>query len=80
MTTSTPLALLVVTRNHDGNRTRDNDDDAIINQTDVTWRLQASGIKHTALGGLELAREKLDRINYTLDANPARSDDGTPAP
>ena len=27
-------------------------------------------MKHTLLTGLELARETLDRWNYTLDANP----------
>ena len=39
VTPNTPLELLRVTRNHDGGRTRDNDDDAIINQTDITWKL-----------------------------------------
>jgi catecholate siderophore receptor len=78
VTPNTPLELLRVNRVHDGNRTRDNDDDAFVNQTDITWRLKYGGIKHTVLGGLELAREKLDRINYTLDANPNLA--GTQAP
>ena len=30
----------VVTRNHDTGRTRDNDDDALINQTELMWRLR----------------------------------------
>lgn len=70
VTPATPLELLRVQRNHDSGRTRDNDDDALINQTDITWKLATGGIRHTVLTGLELAREKLDRINYTLDANP----------
>ena len=78
VTAATPLEDLLVIRNHDTNRTRDNDDHALINQTDVTWKVAASGIKHTVLGGLELAREKLDRWNYTLDANPAQA--GTQVP
>ena len=68
---STPLADVLVNRNHDTNRTRDNDDHALINQTDITWKLTAGGVKHTVLGGLELAREKLNRWNYALDANPS---------
>ena len=28
-------------------------------------------MKHTLLTGLELSRERLNRWNYTLDANPA---------
>ena len=78
VTPSTPLELLRVTRNHDSGRTRDNDDDAIINQTDVTWRLQSGRVKHLVLTGLELAREKLDRIGYTLDANPGLAGTQTP--
>lgn len=70
VTPNTPLELLRVQRNHDGGRTRDSDDTALINQTDLTWKLQAGTMKHTVLTGLELAREKLDRINYALDANP----------
>lgn len=78
VTPNTPLELLRVTRNHDSGRTRDNDDTAFINQTDVTWRLQSGGTKHLLLTGLELAKEKLDRIGYTLDANPNQA--GTQAP
>lgn len=78
VTPGTPLELLRVQRNHDGGRTRDNDDTALINQTDLTWKLQSGGIKHTLLAGLELAREKLDRLGYTLDANPNQA--GTQAP
>ena len=64
-------SLLLVTRNHDTNRTRDNADDTLINQTDLTWKFEAGGMKHTLLTGLELSRERLNRWNYALDANPA---------
>ena len=59
-----------MTRNHDTNRTRDNDDDALINQTDLTWKLATGAVKHIVLAGLELARETLNRRNYALDADP----------
>lgn len=78
VTPSTPLELLRVTRNHDSGRTRDNDDDAFVNQTDVTWRLQAGNTKHIVLTGMEVARERLDRMNFTLDANPGQA--GAQAP
>jgi catecholate siderophore receptor len=78
VTAATPDSLLLVTRNHDSNRTRDNADTAFINQTDLTWKFATGGIKHTLLTGLELSREKLNRWNYTLDANPALA--GTQAP
>ncbi|HYC35451.1 MAG TPA: TonB-dependent siderophore receptor [Usitatibacter sp.] len=74
----TPLGLLQVRRNHDTGRTRDNDDGAIINQTDVTWKLRSGGVKHTLLTGLELSRERLDRVNFALDADPTQP--GTQAP
>jgi catecholate siderophore receptor len=66
ITAATPPELLMVTRAHDGGRTRDNDDNSIINQTDVTWKFSGLGIKHQLLTGLELSREKLNRWNYTL--------------
>jgi catecholate siderophore receptor len=78
LSSTTPLEDLLVTRNHDTNRTRDNDDDAVVNQTDVTWKLATGRVKHTVLAGLELAREKLDRWNYALDANPALAGVQTP--
>jgi catecholate siderophore receptor len=68
---STPDSLLTVTRNHDGGRTRDNDDNALINQTDLTWKFATGDLKHTLLTGLELSRERLNRWTYTLDASPA---------
>ena len=71
VTPATPLDLLVVTRNHDRGRTRNNDDQVLINQTDITWRATTGAVKHTVLGGVELALERLDRFNYNLDANPA---------
>ena len=67
---TTPIENLMVTRNHDGNRSRDNDDSAFVNQTDVSWRINAGGMKHLVTGGLELAREKLDRWNFNIDADP----------
>jgi catecholate siderophore receptor len=70
VTASTPLELLMVTRNHDAGRSRDNDDDALINQTELTWRFGTGGMRHTLLTGLELARERLNRQNYALDADP----------
>ncbi|HEX2828506.1 MAG TPA: TonB-dependent siderophore receptor [Burkholderiales bacterium] len=71
VTASTPLSLIQVTRNHDTNRSRDNADDAVINQTELTWKAVTGTIKHTVLGGLELGRERLNRHNNQLDANPA---------
>jgi catecholate siderophore receptor len=71
VTTSTPHELLLVTRNHDKGRTKNSDDDVLINQTELTWRLATGAIKHTVLGGVELAQEKLNRFNYHLDADPA---------
>jgi catecholate siderophore receptor len=71
LTRSTPLDLILVNRAHDGGRTRDNDDTALINQTEVTWNVATGSVRHTVLGGLELAHERLDRRNYILDANPA---------
>jgi catecholate siderophore receptor len=70
VTPATPLELLMVDRRHDGGRTRDNDDDALINQTELIWRLTGGGIRHTVLAGLELSSEKLHRWNYVLDADP----------
>ena len=67
-----------MTRNHDTGRTRDNDDDSLINQTELTWSFGTGGMKHTLLTGLELARERLDRQNYMLDADPLHA--GTQAP
>jgi len=67
---TTRIEDLVVNRNHDGNRSRNNDDSAFVNQTDVSWRINAGGMKHLVTGGLELAREKLDRWNFTIDADP----------
>ena len=70
LTPATPLSALVVTRNHDGGRTRDNDDDAFVNQTELVSKFDAWGMRHTLLAGLELGKEELHRWNYALDANP----------
>jgi catecholate siderophore receptor len=72
VTPATPLELLRVARNHDSGRTRENDDTSFINQTDVTWRAHGAGVKHLVLTGMEIAREKLDRTGFTLDANPSQ--------
>jgi catecholate siderophore receptor len=64
VTKNTPLELMLANRVH--NRGRDNDDVTLINQTELTWKLETAGIKHTVLGGLELARETLDRRNHTF--------------
>jgi catecholate siderophore receptor len=69
LTRSTPVDLILVNRAHDGNRARDNDDTALINQTEVVWNVSTGSVQHTVLGGIELAHEKLDRRNYILDAN-----------
>jgi catecholate siderophore receptor len=70
VTRETPRELLRVTRNHDTGRTRDNDDDAIISLTELTWKAATGSVRHTVLAGLELANEKLSRTNYQLDADP----------
>jgi len=77
-TPSTPLDQVLVRRRHDGGRTRDNDDDSFINQTDLTWKAVTGSVKHTVLTGMELSRERLNRWNYTLDADPATA--GTQIP
>jgi catecholate siderophore receptor len=79
LSTATPISRLLAVRNHDSGRTRDNDDWAYINQTDLTWKFGAGGMKHTLLTGLELASERLHRWNYILDANPALAGTQNPA-
>ncbi|MGH8739950.1 MAG: TonB-dependent receptor [Burkholderiales bacterium] len=66
VTRGTPLGLLQVNRRHDSGRARDNDDSALVNQTELTWKVASGAVKHTVLGGLELAKERLDRNNYTI--------------
>jgi catecholate siderophore receptor len=63
VTTATPYELLMVNRSH--NKSRDNDDTVLINQTELTWKVETGAVKHTVLTGLELAKEELDRVNYT---------------
>ncbi|HEY8245592.1 MAG TPA: TonB-dependent siderophore receptor [Casimicrobiaceae bacterium] len=70
VTRETPHELLRVNRNHDTGRTKDNDDDALISQTEIVWKPVTGTVRHVVLGGLELARERIDRVNYALDANP----------
>jgi catecholate siderophore receptor len=78
VTDATPASLLLVNRNHDTNRSKDNDDTALISQTEVTWRTTTGPVGHTVLGGLELARERLDRRNHQLDADPSMPGVQTP--
>jgi catecholate siderophore receptor len=63
ITASTPLDQILAVRNH--SKSRDNDDDSLISQTELTWRVQTGAVRHTLLGGLELGQEKFDRWNYT---------------
>lgn len=78
VTTATPHKLLLVQRNHDRGRTKNSDDDVLINQTELTWRVATGALKHTVLGGLELAQEKFNRFNSNLDADPATPGIQTP--
>jgi catecholate siderophore receptor len=78
ISTATPLEDLLVRRNHDGNRTRDNDDHVLINQTELEWSIESGAVRHSFLAGLELARERLERWNYLLDADPSQDGIQTP--
>jgi catecholate siderophore receptor len=78
VTTTTPLNLLLVNRNHDGGRTRSNDDETLINQIELTWKTAIGAVKHTVLTGLEVGNERLNRWNYILDADPVTA--GTQIP
>lgn len=69
VTPATPLANLLVNRVH--TKARDADDTALINQTELTWKVATGALKHTVLGGVELARERLDRQNYTFAGTTA---------
>jgi catecholate siderophore receptor len=71
VTRTTPLELLRVNRRHDAGRARDNDDSALVNQTELTWKKATGTMRHTVLGGLELAKEELDRNNYTFTGTTA---------
>jgi catecholate siderophore receptor len=71
VTAATPTELLQLQRQHDKGRSKVNDDDALVSQTELTWKLASGAVKHTVLGGLELARERLNRYSKSIDANPA---------
>ena len=71
VTAATPIEQIRALRQH--NKARDNDDTALINQTELTWKVETGAIKHTVLTGLELAQEKLYRWNYTFAGNFASS-------
>ena len=47
VTAATPFDLLLANRIH--NKSRDNDDEALINQTDLIWKVETGAIKHTVL-------------------------------
>ena len=64
VTQATPVELLLANRIH--SKARDNDDRVLINQTELTWKVESGAIKHTVLTGLELANEQLERWNYTF--------------
>jgi len=64
VTPATPHELLLVDRNH--SKSRDNDDTVLINQTELTWKLETGAVKHTVLTGLELGKEELDRMSYNF--------------
>jgi catecholate siderophore receptor len=70
VTPATPLELLMVNRRHDTGRNRNNDDDTIFNQTDLTWKFGMGGMRHTMITGMELGRERIDRSRFALDADP----------
>ncbi|MGH8665246.1 MAG: TonB-dependent receptor [Burkholderiales bacterium] len=78
VTPATPLDLLMVRRRHDTGRNRNNDDDTIFNQTDLTWKFGTGSVRHTMITGMELGRERIDRSRYALDADP--NTPGTQAP
>lgn len=77
VTATTPLNLLMANRSH--NKARDNDDQVLINQTELTWKVETGAIKHTVLTGLELAKEELDRRNYSFDADPLTAGNQAPS-
>ena len=62
---NTPLELLRVTRNHDTGRTRDNDDTALINQTELTGRSRPAASSTRCWPGSSSRSEKLDRAATT---------------
>ena len=64
ITSSTPLDQIYASRAH--TKARDNDDKILINQTELTWKVETGAVKHTVLTGLELGDEKLNRWNYTF--------------
>ena len=73
VTASTPLELLLVTRNHDTGARATTTTTRSINQTELTWKVATGRSSTHVLDGLELARERLDRQNYMLDADPAHA-------
>jgi catecholate siderophore receptor len=66
-TPTTPLTAINVNRGHPS---RDREDSILVNQTDVTYRLQTWGLEHLLLGGLEVARETADTTTFTVAGIP----------
>ncbi|MCC7080488.1 MAG: TonB-dependent siderophore receptor [Burkholderiales bacterium] len=79
VTPATPLSLLMVNRRHDTGRNRNNDDDTIFNQTDLTWKFRTGETRHTMITGMELGRERIDRSRYAIDADPATPGNQAPS-
>lgn len=63
-TPGTPLAAITVRRNDRKSRLEDND--SLVNQTEAVWKTMTGSIGHTLLAGVELARERIDRTTYTF--------------
>ena len=72
ITSSTPPSLLLVTRNHDTGRTRDNDDSSLINQTELMWNTVTGSVKHTVLAGLELSQREARPPQLQARRQPVR--------
>jgi catecholate siderophore receptor len=54
--------------------------DLIANQTDITYKLDAYGVKHTIVAGVEISREEVRQQSYTGQANQAGVDLFDPQP
>ena len=74
-----PTACSLVTRNHDTDRTRDNADDALINQTDLTWKFD-TGRRQAHAADRPRARRASGSIAGTTRWMPIRRSAGVQAP
>lgn len=77
----TPYELIGVNR---GKPTREGVDTVLSNMTDVTFRFDTDGLRHTLVTGMEVARETSDARRYTVTGAPptnlADPDPYSPAP